>query len=124
VAVRNALLCLVVAWIGLVGAPTAALAENMTWTMTSDYRYKVQVEFYSQNRNTAWPGGGTVYTLNDYSPHKFSLACRGGEKICYGAWATGDAGTYWGVGINNKHACKSCCAVCGESDPVKRLVKD
>jgi hypothetical protein len=37
---------------------------------------------------------------------------------------TGDASVYWGVGLNNKHNCKSCCAVCGEADPVKRLVKD
>ena len=96
----------------------------MTWTITSDYKYKAQLEFYSQSRAASWPGNGSAYTLNDNDAHKFTLACRGGEKVCYGAWATGDAGTYWGVGMNGKHGCKSCCAVCGEADPVKRLVQD
>jgi len=108
----------------LAGLASAASAENMTWTITSDYKYKVQLEFYSQNRKIAWPGNGSAYSLNDYSAHRFSIACRGGEKICYGAWVTGDASLYWGVGLNNKHVCRSCCAVCGEADPVKRLVKD
>jgi hypothetical protein len=90
VAARKNLRMLVMAWVSLVGFSTASVAESMTWTVTSDYKFRSQIEFYSQNRSMAWPGGGTVYTLNDYAPHKFTLACRRGEKICYGAWATGD----------------------------------
>jgi hypothetical protein len=117
-------LVLVVLFGGIVGVPAIAAAEDMTWTITSEYQYKAQLEFYSQSRDIAWPGGGSVYTLNDYNAHRFTIACRAGEKVCYGAWATGDSSTYWGVGMDNKHNCKTCCAICGESDPVKRLVQD
>ncbi len=102
--------------------PAASSAEEMTWTMTSEYEYKVQVEFYSQDHKTIWPGHGNAYALNDSAAHKFSISCEEGEKICYGAWATGDSSVYWGVGLNNRHDCESCCAICGEKDPVKRLV--
>src|SRR5579883_928541 len=108
---RLAILLLLVSWAWL---PASSFAESMTWTVTSDYEYKVQLEFYSQNRNAAWPGEGRAYDLNDSRAHEFTLNCRSGEKICYGAWATGDASTYWGVGANGKHSCKSCCGICGE----------
>lgn len=108
-------------------ATTPAVAETMEWTMTSDYPYQVQVVFYSATRSAAWPGNGKAYDINDYAPHTYSLNCRTGEKVCYGAWPTGGDSsgqftTWWGVGQNNKR-CSDCCAVCGDENPVKRLVK-
>jgi len=107
------------------GGSLAARADEMTWKIKSSYDYKVQLEFYSQTRSRAWPGGGQAYTLNDSKQHVFTLSCQSGEKICYGAWPTGGgSGTYWGVGANNKHGCKTCCAVCGRDSPVKELTSD
>ena len=117
-------LALAVVLLGCGWLPASAFADSMTWTVTSDYRYKVQIEFYSQSRDAAWPGNGRAYGLDDYGTHEFTLNCRSGEKICYGAWATGSSSTYWGVGARDRHSCTSCCAICGVDDPVKRLVQD
>lgn len=121
---RRLELALLAGLVGFTWFPAISFADSMTWTITSDYEYKVQLEFYSQNRSIAWPGGDKAYNLNDYETHEFTLNCRSGEKICYGAWATGDSSVYWGVGANDKHSCKSCCGICGEDDPVKRLLQD
>jgi hypothetical protein len=106
-----------------IGASAPAQADEMTWTLTSKYQYKVQVSFYSRTRNHEWPGNDKAWGLDDYGTHRFTLSCNAGEKICYGAWATGDSTTYWGVGLNGKNGCTSCCAICGEEDPVKTLTQ-
>ena len=104
-----------------IGASAPAQADEMTWTLSSKYQYKVQVAFYSKTRNHLWPANGEAWGLDDYGTHRFTLSCQAGEKICYGAWATGASSTYWGVGLGGKQGCTSCCAVCGEEDPVKTL---
>jgi hypothetical protein len=113
---------------GLIACPSLARADQMEWTITSDFDYQVQIEFYSQSRNVAWPGNGRAYPLNDYQPHSFTLNCISGEKICYGAWPTGGDThgryrNYWGVGANNQHGCDHCCGICGVDDPDMRLVE-
>lgn len=105
------------------GASAPAKADEMVWTLKSKYQYKVQVAFYSKDRNHLWPAKGQAWGLDDYGTHKFTLSCNAGEKICYGAWATGDSTTYWGVGLGGKQGCTSCCAVCGEEDPIKTLTE-
>ena len=102
---------------------TQASAETMTWPVKSNYKYKVQVAFYSQSRRHEWPGGGEAYNLNDSETHEYPLECNDGEKICFGAWVTGNARKYWGVGYENKHSCKDCCFVCGAGD-IPRQVLD
>jgi hypothetical protein len=103
---------------------TYATAETMQWGITSTPDYRVQLEFYSQNSQRAWPGNGRAYPLDDYRRHVFTLSCVAGEKICYGAWPTGgdSQGTHWGVGANNAYDCKNCCGICGRDDPEKRLI--
>jgi len=103
-------------------AAAPARAADMTWTMSSSYDYKVSLSFYSQDANRVWPGNGEVYVLSDSRPHAFTIACRRGENICYGAWPTGgNSNKYWGVGRANANHCRSCCFICGESNPVREL---
>jgi len=87
--------------------------NTITFKVRSNYRYKAQVEFYSQDRPHSWPGGGQVYNLDDSAIHTYRLSCRPGEKICYGAWAAGNSREYWGAGYGGKHGCTSCCGRCG-----------
>lgn len=94
-------------------APPPRDPNSITFKIRSNYRYKAQVAFYSEDGQRAWPGNGQAYSLNDSEIHTFNLACRPGEKICYGAWATGNEREYWGVGLRNQHGCTSCCARCG-----------
>lgn len=91
-------------------APVAA--ENFTFRIQSNYRYKVQIEFYSQARDAAWPGDGMAYDLNDSQVHEYNLRCQVGEKFCYGAWVTGNSREYWGAGLHARQSCASCCYTC------------
>jgi hypothetical protein len=75
---------------GFVAAtPELGRAEDSTvsWSFRNNHPNSVQLEFYSQDRNAAWPGGGRAYVLRDYDIHTFNLNCWFGEKICYGAWS-------------------------------------
>ena len=89
-------------------------ATTMTWTVKSMYKYRVQIAFYSRERNHEWPGNGQAWDLNDYNDHTYTLNCRRGEKICFGAWVTGNASKYWGVGFGGRQGCSTCCFICGQ----------
>ena len=108
---------------GALAWPTNTIAEQLTWEVQSTYRHKVQIEFYSQERKHAWPGGNRAYTLNDYEVHSYTLNCIAGEKICYGAWVTGNSSRYWGVGMNDRRSCQGCCYTCDGGTATVRLVQ-
>lgn len=108
---------------GSVGTATKADAGELKWTVQSLYPYKVQIEFYSQSRRHAWPGGNQAYGLNDSETKTYSLNCRSGERICYGAWVTGNARRYWGVGARNRNSCRGCCATCDAGDTPKIVLR-
>lgn len=104
---------LIVAGIAGLAAQQDAAAQNIVFPVRSDYPYRVQISFYSETRNWEWPGGGQAYDLNDAEVHSFNLNCQSGEKICYGAWVTGNAQKFWGVGYQRRQSCNACCYVCG-----------
>jgi hypothetical protein len=99
-----------------------SFAEDLTFVITSEYEHIVDVEFYSQHRNVAWPGGNEVYSISDYKTHEYSLKCRYGEKICFGAGVRGNYSKYWGVGIGDKHGCTGCCATCDGGSTVNQVL--
>lgn len=93
---------------------SSASPTQVTFQIKSNYPNKVQVAYYSQTRRGhAWPGGGQAYGLNDYNAHTHTLNCTPGEKICYGAWVTGNSSKYWGAGPNGRYGCSNCCTTCG-----------
>ena len=96
----------------LAGAAAPAFAEDVTFVMRNHHQYAVEVELYSQDRDHVWPGGGQVYYLDDGETKRMPLSCQAGETICYGAWVSGDPGSYWGVGPDDQDGCESCCYVC------------
>ncbi|WP_439611625.1 hypothetical protein [Reyranella sp.] len=95
---------------------SAQADETFTFRVKSDYQYKVQIAFFSQSRSYVWPGPGRAFSLDDARTQSFPLSCESGEKICYGAWVTGDGNLSWGVGPKNDQGCKNCCFVCGDAD--------
>ena len=96
-------------------APRGAEAQSgsLVWEIRSLYRYQVEIAFFAQNRDWQWPGNGNVWVLDDDNYRTFTLNCRNGERICYGAWVRGDASRYWGVGYGNRQRCDACCYTCG-----------
>jgi hypothetical protein len=90
----------------------SAQAADVTFVMKNNHPNAVEVELYSQDRNHVWPGNGEVYMLDDGEAKTMALSCKNGERICYGAWISGDKSTYWGVGPGNTEACDDCCYTC------------
>ena len=108
----------------VLAAPKQAAAENEVFTVKSMAENNVQIVFFSMDRRARWPAAGRAWNLRDYKEHKFPLSCINGEKICYGAWLTGNARTYWGKGADGKAACDACCSTCGGSDPRTIVLRD
>jgi hypothetical protein len=103
------------AWAVLAAAlftASTASAADVTFVMKNNHPNAVEVELYSQDRNHVWPGGGEVYILDDGEAKTMALSCNEGEKICYGAWISGDKSTYWGTGSANGETCTDCCYTC------------
>ena len=104
-----------VAWAVLAGvlfAGSAASAADVTFVMKNNHPNAVEVELYSQDRNHVWPGNGEIYLLDDGETKTMALSCQDGEKICYGAWISGDKTTYWGMGPGGTAGCDDCCYTC------------
>lgn len=102
----------VVAVLALLAATATVQAAEVTFEMRNSHPNAVEVELYSQDRNHVWPGGNQVYYLDDGETKQIPLSCDDGEKICYGAWISGDKDTYWGTGPDNGETCEDCCYTC------------
>jgi hypothetical protein len=102
--------------------PPVACADNLVWRVKNSYRHKVQIAFYSQSRSVEWPGNDQGWDLNDAGTHTYNLTCVTGERICFGAWATGDPSVYWGIGARHEHGCDRCCYVCGAGETARQIL--
>ncbi|MBK8009040.1 MAG: hypothetical protein IPK23_11880 [Rhizobiales bacterium] len=60
--IRGALLAVGFA-LAMVAPATTAQAQQLTFAMTNDSGQDIQIEFYSEDRNHAWPGGNQAYNL-------------------------------------------------------------
>jgi len=101
-----------IAFIAVALSTSASEAENLTFYVRSEHPDVISLEFYSEERNHAWPGGNEVYVVDDMETREYVLSCRRGEKVCLGAWVRGKSREYWGVGKNRKSTCRSCCFIC------------
>ena len=114
--VRISVLLAVVAALATGLMPTVASAASLKWHVRSEHSKVTSLEFYSQDRDYVWPGGGEVYVIEDYDEHTYTLSCNKGEKICYGAWVPEDDDdddiTYWGAGKDGDKSCSRCCFRC------------
>ena len=117
---RKTTKCLLFIALVLAGTGTAAMAADVTFVMKNEHPNAVEVELYSQDRDHVWPGHGEVYYLDDGETKQIPLSCEEGEKIFYGAWVSGDKGTYWGTGPDNGEHCANCCYTCtgGETEEI------
>lgn len=97
--------------------------EEITWNIKNHYRQSIMVEFYSQHRNAAWPGGGRAYVLEPGESGSYDLPCRSTEKICYGAWVRADSDIYWGSGMDDQEGCQECCMICEKGSTFSLTLK-
>jgi hypothetical protein len=91
---------------------------TILWNITNNSGVNIQVEFYSEDRNAAWPGNSMAYNLASGESHSYSLYCVAGEHICYGAWNVRRARFGWGIGHRDRN-CANCCNYCGlDTSPI------
>lgn len=104
----------------VLAASSFSLASDVTFAIKNSHPNALEVELYSQDRDHVWPGNNQVYYLDDGETKTMPLSCEEGETICYGAWISGDKGTYWGVGPDNSEDCENCCYTCtgGETEEI------
>jgi hypothetical protein len=105
-----------------IGPVASADPDNIKFHVVNQSGLGTEVEFYSQNFNRSWPGGGKAWMQNDSGTHDYNLGFSPGEKICYGAWTIPHHTNYWGAGDNGKKACSDCCWVCGGNPHLLRLI--
>jgi len=103
-----------------VASSAAACAADVTFVIKNSHPNALEVELFSQDRSHFWPGDNQVYYLDDGEAKTLPLSCEQGETICYGAWISGDKGTYWGVGSDGSETCEDCCYTCegGETEEI------
>lgn len=98
--------------------------EEVYWHIVNESRQEVMVEFYSQNRDKAWPGGRSAYVIAPQSNQGHTLTCRSAELICYGAWHSNNASHYWGAGRNDENDCTNCCISCQDGSKAAITLQD
>ena len=106
------------------GAGTTAQAAELKFTIRSRAPYTLHLEFYSQDRTHFWPGKPKVYVLKKFKSQRYTLNCRRGEKICYGAWKHNDDKFDWGVGRGGTDYCSDCCFTCGSKKRKRVILTD
>lgn len=106
----------------MVSVPAQAQSHK-TFRFESEHPNKLEVVIYSDDRpGHQWPVPGRVFVLDTDEVTRFKIGCLGGERVCYGAWVSGNSSTYWGVGRGNKHRCSKCCYKCdGNETPIITL---
>lgn len=113
----TAILCVFALAVGFGTRQAPAQNGVVTFKFTNEAKYTIYMKMYSQNRNHVWPSDSTHYVLDDSDERTARLACRVGEKICYGgAYRTDGTGSYWGTGYKGNKACRGCCLTCGTED--------
>jgi hypothetical protein len=93
-------------------APAPGTPVDFTWRFRNKTGGSVQVKMYARARRNWWPSATTNWRMDSVGPYAFTIACRYGEKVCYGAWQVGNTDRYWGTGFQDRHGCESCCYVC------------
>jgi len=109
------------AFVSVAALAAPSFAADVTFVMKNAHPNALEVELYSQDRDHVWPGNDQVFYLDDGETKTMPLSCEEGETICYGAWVSGDRGTYWGVGPDNTEDCDNCCYTCegGETEEIE-----
>lgn len=87
---------------------------NLTWRFRNNSGGTVHVKMYARQRGIWWPTASTNWRMDGVGPHSFAISCRAGEKVCYGAWRSGNTDRYWGTGFQDRHGCDGCCYTCFE----------
>ncbi|MGR6432349.1 hypothetical protein ACU5AY_15675 [Rhizobium sp. PAMB 3174] len=98
----------------LLAAAGISNAADMSFAVTNNHSDAADVAFYGEDTDTVWPGADSAYDFLKGETKTVTFTCQEGERICYGAWATGDTETFWGVGQGNEHGCPYCCFTCSD----------
>jgi len=94
-------------------APPSPVVEkgSATFSFINKTRCPVNLLIHSTSRRKSWPSGGTFWELEDEGQKKFTISCKVGEILCFGAWNSLGEGS-WGIGRHRERNCSDCCTTC------------
>lgn len=92
--------------------PAPGTPVNFTWRFRNNTGGAVHVKLYARERRNWWPTASTNWRMDGVGPYSFTISCLHSEKVCYGAWQSGNTDRYWGVGFQDQHGCQTCCYAC------------
>ena len=102
------------------GGNTGTGTATVTITDNCDDGLPIDYKFYDRANSRVWPSSSTHYTTGEYGYESIRrLSCTIGAKICYGG-KSGD--TYWGVNLDGKSGCESCCITCQEDAKLSKVL--
>lgn len=107
-----------------VGTSPTNPEANMAWRLTdgcSDGR-GLQVKLFDKTNSLVWPDASHVYVVGSGGTFQQTISCRRGANVCYGAQTDPSNGTYWGVGIDGRQGCSTCCFTCADTTVASNLV--
>jgi hypothetical protein len=88
---------------------------TQTWQFTDSCGKfpSVNLRFFDKTDNvTVFPSRSTVFILDNGKTGTFPLSCKKGDNICFGACASTDSSSIFGVGCDGSAICPDCCRTC------------
>jgi hypothetical protein len=102
---------------------TPAKAAEQRFEITNNHPHIVYFKVFSNRKGKTWewPSTTSSFVLNR-TYHNFSITCRQGERICWGA-ADKDHVNYWGRGIKTQSlGCATCCYTCTHGTVIREAL--
>lgn len=96
----------------------------MSFYIDNQKPFDVALELYGERPGRVWPGDGKVYLIEKEARKSIPVECKGGERICYGAWRLGNDKVIFGAGPDKAFDCEDCCFICVEKTVSTIRIKD
>jgi hypothetical protein len=104
--------------------PPPTTTARMEWSLVdgcNDGR-GIAVRLFDKTNNLLWPSASQYWRTGPGGSVDVPIACQRGARICYGAATDPQTTSYWGIGLDGRQGCDSCCFTCDDYRVSRTLV--